>query len=128
MKNFFELNGKKIVAVDGLAVDSQEYIFKLNDGTLVRFDHMQACCEHVRVVKINGSASSIIGKTITLAEDDTPIEFGDIKEDTDQTITVFKIQVDDGSEFEVVWLGESNGFYSEDVSVWFKKPGEEHFK
>ena len=128
MRNFFELKGKTITNIDGLEFESQEYTFKLSDGTLVKFDHSQDCCEYVRVVKINGSASSVIGKPITLAEEDNPIEFGDIKEDTDQTITVFKIQVDDGSALEVVWLGESNGFYSEDVDVSFKGPNEESFK
>lgn len=118
--NFFDLKGKRIESINGLCVDSDEYSFTLHGGDSLKFSHFHDCCEHVRVALVDGDPASVIGKVITLAEEDSPMEFSGVEHSDDShTFTVFKIQVADGSTLVVVWLGESNGYYSESVDVDF---------
>lgn len=122
--NFFELVGKTIVSTSGIETGGKDYTFTLLDGSTVRFCHDQDCCEQVRVYDIKGDPSKILGKQIAFAEEDNPCDHpsvGDMCGSDSHTITVFTIKTNDGSELEIVWLGESNGYYDESVSVSIQK-------
>lgn len=92
------------------------------DGSICRFYHDQDCCEYVRLIRIVGDISSIIGRTwasLSLSND-TP----DGESDRDfqpfpdsHTWSTFTIKTTTGETIDLQWLGESNGFYSEDVYV-----------
>lgn len=121
--NFFELVGKTITATNVEHGDSA-YTFTLSDGSVVSLYHDQDCCEHVRVCAVNGDPKQLLNKQIAFAEEDNPLEHpsvGDMSSSDSHTITVFTLKAVDGSELEIVWLGESNGYYDESVSVSIQK-------
>ena len=122
--NFFELVGKTIVATTAIEAGVCAFEFTLQDGSRVTLYHNQDCCEQVRVYDIKGDPNKILGKQIVLAEEDNPCDHpsvGDMSGSDSHTITVFTLKTVDGSELEIVWLGESNGYYDESVSISIHK-------
>ena len=119
--NIQELAGKKIVAID--IVDDpkkdHEIRIEIEGGRVFRFYHNQDCCESVRIAAPkdgDGSLLSLIGKEtreVTQEEDRDDGTDTDYDSWTKTTIT-FR------SDSETVisrWIGESNGYYSEDVDL-----------
>jgi len=103
--NFFELKGKTITSIDGIKTDD----------TLTTQD----CCEDVRVYGTVGNIDDILNAEVTVAEDTTTMDnpnAPDYKAYESATWSQFRIGTDKGT-FEIWWLGESNGYYSESVSV-----------
>lgn len=86
-----------------------------------RFYHLQDCCEYVRLVKVLGDPSLLAGLTITNAtlDEDAVAPEGLSEEEsktTDDSCTWTSIKIECGPfSFTQVWLGESNGYYSESV-------------
>ena len=112
MFNFFQLKGHVIKEISGLEEGSDEVLITTNKGVL-RLYHQQDCCESVRVQGVSsGSIESVIGSEVTLAEDDS-IQSGG-------TVTTFRIDTEKGS-LVFSFLGESNGYYSEEVDLSFQK-------
>lgn len=96
--------------------DGDIIYFTTIDGEQFRSYHMQDCCEYVRIYNIDGNIDTIINSPIINAEQDyfdgpEPENYyrGDSYTWTQQTIETEKGIV----RFE--WLGESNGYYSEEV-------------
>lgn len=97
----------------GLEKDADEITIETASGRKFRFYHQQACCESVDVRSVTGDLANIIGQVITEA-----IET--IKPNADgycdsATETTFVLTTDSGS-LTIFWVGESNGYYGEDVS------------
>ena len=118
--NFFELVGKTIVATSGIKAGDSAYTFHLSDGSVVSFYHEQDCCESVSVCAVNGDPKQLLYKKIIFAEEDNPLEHplvGDMSNAYSHTITTFTIKTEGGWQMEVVWVGESNGYYNESVSI-----------
>lgn len=92
-------------------------MFKCSDGTEYKFYHSQDCCEYVRVYDIIGDLDDLVGSPLVLAEEvsnkDDPVT--DFKPDESYTWTFYRFATVKGT-VTVRWLGESNGYYSEDVS------------
>lgn len=109
------LLGKTLVAATGKKGDD-EIIFKTTDGKEYWLYHEQDCCEGVAVEDICGEMSDLIGSPITQAEESSnepdpgrPGEYSD-----SWTWTFYRIATAKG-QVVIRWLGESNGYYSEDV-------------
>ena len=117
--NFFELTGKVITEIDGNCdriVTSDGYVFTLM--------HIQDCCEYVAHMKTIGDPQSLIGNTIKMAQEDVcddPDWFKEEHYNDSHTWTVFTLVDDKGNRVDAYWLGESNGYYSESVSVFKHK-------
>ena len=119
--NIQELAGKKIVAID--IVDDpkkdHEIRIEIEGGRVFRFYHNQDCCESVRIAApkdSDGSLLSLIGKEI---REVTQEEDRDDGTDTDYdswTKTTITFRTDSETVISR-WIGESNGFYSEDVDL-----------
>ena len=119
--NIQELAGKKIVAID--IVDDpkkdHEIRIEIEGGRVFRFYHNQDCCESVRIAApkdSDGSLLSLIGKEI---REVTQEEDRDDGADTDYdswTKTTITFRTDSETVISR-WIGESNGFYSEDVDL-----------
>ena len=119
--NIQELAGKKIVAID--IVDDpkkdHEIRIEIEGGRAFRFYHNQDCCESVRIAAPkdgDGSLLNLIGKEI---REVTQEEDRDDRTDTDYdswTKTTITFRTDSETVISR-WIGESNGYYSEDVDL-----------
>jgi hypothetical protein len=117
--NFFELKGKTITSIDGINSDDIDTIITTSDGSIYTLTHLQDCCEHVRVYGSVGNIDDVLNAEVIAAEDTNPMDnpnAPDYKYYDSATWTQFRIVTNKGS-FEIWWLGESNGYYSESVSV-----------
>lgn len=80
--------------------------------------HEQDCCENVRVYETKGSVDCLIGAEIIEAKESEiprPYELKDGDNIESETWTLFEFATEKGA-VSFLWLGESNGYYSEPVS------------
>jgi hypothetical protein len=115
------LVGKKIAKIEGLEKESEEVSFFTDDGNEYKFYHQQGCCETVSLNDFDGSAEDLIGATVLSAEEvGGECEAPEYAES--YTWTFYKIETDKGGLW-MRWLGESNGYYGEEVDfIWVNKP------
>ena len=117
--NFFELKGKTITLIDGINSDDSDTIITTSDGSIYTLTHIQDCCENVRVYGSVGNIDDVLNEEVIVAEDTNPMDnpnAPDYKYYESATWSQFRIVTNKGS-FEIWWLGESNGYYGESVSV-----------
>lgn len=115
--NFFELKGKIIKEINGLEIGSDEVFIRTNDETYKVY-HQQDCCEHVRIVKVIGKVNELVGEVLFAEEDsgaNDPDWYNESFNDS-HTWTKYVLKTANAS-LEFWFLGESNGYYSEDVSI-----------
>lgn len=115
------LNGRHIVDVTGLEHGSDEVIFVCADGSKWRMTHFQSCCETVEVEDVIGDVADLQNVTVIEARCETseadPEDRVPDKDDRYRysfTWTFYIIQTNKGA-VTIRWLGESNGYYSEEV-------------
>lgn len=108
--------GKTLTDIVGMEPRSEEIIFKCSDGTSYKMYHEQNCCEYVRVEDVIGNVEDLIGFPLLMCEDvsNDNEEPKDIDVDDSYTWTWYKFATIKGY-VTVRWLGESNGYYSEEV-------------
>lgn len=101
---------------------SDSLVFMTEDGKRVSFYHCQDCCESVYIEDICGDLNDLVGSPLLLAEETTSTENPEgIKVPDYQdsfTWTFYRFATVKGY-VTVRWYGESNGYYSEEVSVDF---------
>ena len=96
--------------------DNEEMFFYTNDGKKYKMYHEEDCCESVSIEDISGDLNDLIGEPIIMADEvsnNDPIN-PDIEFDS-FTWTYYKLATVKGY-VTIRWYGESNGYYSEDVS------------
>lgn len=114
--------------IDIASEDGDKMIFE-NAEERFTFYHQQDCCEFVRIEDISGDLSDLIGEPLLMAEDVSgmvtkPANPPFVDEYNDSyTYTFYKFATRKGY-VDVRWFGESNGFYSEEVSLKHEKLGE----
>lgn len=121
VKAFEDLNGKTITGIDGLKVGSEEVVFRCSDGSKTRLWYDHECCARCSVEDIAGDVNDLLESPVLLAEEATnrnenpegmrPPEYQD-----SFTWTFYKLSTIKGS-VTIRWYGESNGYYSESVTV-----------
>lgn len=110
--SFEVLQGKTITQIEGMEPGSEEIKFHCSDGSKYVMYHDQECCENVRVDDVCGDVEDLIGSEILRAEVKT--NSGDTQEGS-YTWTFYSLATIKGY-VDLKWLGESNGYYSEEVS------------
>jgi hypothetical protein len=128
IKHFSDLLGHTITAID--QSDSDFIQFSLADGTVCQLYHEQDCCESVSIEGIDGGKlQDLIGDPITVATEDQNHNDGDKpgKYSDSWTWTTFTLGTAKAT-IVIRWLGESNGYYSEDVNLYVKHPGDDRAK
>ena len=111
-----DMHGKVFTRVSG-GVGDGELVFETATERFVFF-HQQDCCEHVDINDIVGDLQDLVGEPLLLAEEvqgETPVDFNE-REYESVTWTFYKFATRRGY-VDVRWLGESNGYYSEGVSL-----------
>lgn len=110
-----DMVGRTFVSATGTKGD-EEMLFTDKDGRWVKFYYEQDCCASCNIEDICGDLSDLVGSPILHAEE-VSSEGTPAPENADSyTWTFYKFDTIKGS-VTVRWLGESNGYYSESVSV-----------
>lgn len=119
---FSILEGMTIKRIIGAKNNALRVQIKTDSGRIFTMSHLQDCCEWVRVFKVEGDVSQVIGRKVTRAEDiildkDEKAFKRITKSNADYsaTITIFDLDFS-GTHFRIIWLGESNGCYGEGVA------------
>ena len=115
--NFFELKGQIIEEITGLTEGNDEVVITTNIGKY-RLYHEQDCCEHVVINKVIGNVNDLVGEVI-FAEEDAGVNDPDWYDgyyNDGHTWTKYVLKTKNAS-LEFWFLGESNGYYNENVSI-----------
>jgi len=104
------LIGRKAVNIEN---HGDELLIHLSDGTAYKFFHRQDCCENVEIEEIIGDLDDLVDSPFMMAEEISNSE-GPKLEHSSYTWTFYKFATAKGY-VTIRWLGESNGYYSEDV-------------
>lgn len=116
MKLLESLVGKVITNIEGDNTNinnSEKLIFHTECGLKYEFYHDQDCCECVLIEDIVGNLDDLIGSPIKMSE------YNSSQNTTDcgsETWTFYKFATIKGY-VTIRWRGESNGCYSESVSL-----------
>lgn len=109
-----ELEGKTLSYIDE---GDEEIRLTTQCGKIVRIFHEQDCCEYVRVEDTEGNWHDLIGKVIVEADcDEEPKGSPPPECPYSWTRTNITLKTDEHTVISR-WLGESNGCYSESVSI-----------
>ena len=92
--------------------EGNEAVFFETTTDVFAMSHPQDCCEYVRVVDSGGDPADLRGQTIAMAEESTSEGEGE-----SATWTFYRLATT-GGDLCIRWLGESNGYYSEDVEFF----------
>ena len=112
-RDFFTLKGKILTKISSTGEE-----IETSDGKKYRLTHHQDCCEFVKHKKTIGDPQSLIGRVITLAEEDQhqrDPEWYEIPSYRESfTWGTFTLACED-DRVEFWFLGESNGYYGEEM-------------
>ena len=112
-----KLVGKTIRKIDGLYPGSEEVTIYCMDGDIFRLYHEQDCCENVELNDVEVDTDNFYLALVISAEEvcgESPSDF--TYGNDSHTWTFYKIETTQGGIW-MRWLGESNGYYSEEVTV-----------
>lgn len=109
-----ELIGKTLIDITGMEKDSESIIFTTSTGQKYLMDHLQECCEDVRIDDVCGDVKDLLNSPILMAEETT--NRGNDRGDS-YTWTFYHLATIKGY-VDLKWLGRSNGYYSEAVSFY----------
>ena len=118
-EKFENLKGKVLKEV---TVEDREIRFVTVDGDIYRMFHYQDCCESVYVESVVGDVQDLVGEPILVAEEvtshDNPEDAEGFESEYQEsfTWTFYKLATRKGY-VDIRWYGESNGYYSESVSL-----------
>lgn len=115
MALFSDLVGLTIETISGLEEGSEKATFKCTTGEVFEMYHDQDCCETVQVAEVIGDVVDLMGYPVVEAEESSNNDSFPRAGYDSWTWTFYKIGTTKGF-VTIRWLGESNGYYSEDVS------------
>lgn len=118
---FSDLLGKFINVIQS---NDSYIVFYADDGIEYRMFHDQDCCESVYIESIVGDIMDIIGEPLLVAEEvinrhQNPDDY------ESSTYTFYKLATRKGY-VDIRWVGTSNGYYSETVSLYKRNTNESH--
>jgi hypothetical protein len=109
-----DMRGKVFTRVTG-SVGGNTLVFETATERFV-FYHAQDCCESVDINDIVGDLEDLVGEPLLIAEEVHGATEPDEEHYESYTYTFYKFATRKGY-VDVRWLGESNGYYSESVSL-----------
>ena len=118
---FSDLLGKTLTRIDVTKDTGDDEIrFICEEGTFIMC-HDQDCCESVTIESIESDIQSLVGNVILKADERS--QRGESDWGT-STWTFYSLATIKGY-VDIRWFGESNGYYSESVDMYFYPAGEE---
>lgn len=123
---FAALLGETIASITGAVPNSEQVEIVTASGRRFEMYHWQDCCESVVVNDVAGDVADLLGGVVVIAEegsnDERPADLPPLEYTPDsQTWTFYRIAAGRGTVV-IRWLGESNGYYSEEVSFREVRP------
>ena len=112
--NIEDMRGKVFTKITG-EVGGSELRFENATERFVFF-HQQDCCECVYINDIVGDLQDLVGEPLLITEEVNGATEPDEEHYASYTYTFYKFATRKGY-VDVRWLGESNGYYSEGVSL-----------
>ena len=114
-----ELLGQTVTEITGAEAGFETLRLTYDAGLMEAvFSHDQTCCEDVKIAQVDGDPEHLIGSPLTMAEvvseelgEPKPSKYSD-----SWTWSFLKLATVKGYE-TVRWLGESNGYYGESISM-----------
>lgn len=117
-----QLMGKTIVEVKGERFD-EAFMVKTDCGLVFTFYHEQDCCESVYLEDVIGDIDDLLGEVILAEECSNQADPVDVEIHADSwTWTFYRLATVKGLVV-LRFFGESNGYYSESVSVSVQRLG-----
>ena len=114
------LIGKKLKSVQ--LIGRNEMIkFNCADGTVYEMYHDQDCCEHVVIEDITEDWKDILNDSTVMQAYESTNRNDPPQYCESHTWTFYRIITDKGTVV-IRWLGTSNGYYSEGVSIYERTP------
>ncbi len=118
---FETLLGRTLVSVEGAKDGSERVTITCDDGAVFAMYHEQDCCESVALESVVGDVANLIGSPLTLARksssEEYPAHHPKPEYHESGTWTFYSLATVKGY-VDFRWLGESNGYYSESVSLY----------
>lgn len=123
IKDIIGMTFEKVSTTRGVGNVDDEILFKEKSGRAFKMFHIQDCCESVVINDIEGELSDLEGSPILRAEENSNSDDGPAREYPSEsfTWTFYRLATAKGSVV-IRWLGESNGYYSEEVDFEELKP------
>jgi len=115
---FSEIEGHTI---ESIVNESTRLVIQCDGGTWFELEHGQQCCEDVRIEDVTGDFEDLIGSPILVAEEATNADGPEPADAESYTWTFYKLATIKGY-VTIRWLGESNGYYAEDVDCYRTDP------
>ena len=112
------LLGETLVTITGAKPHEETIRFETASGRVFRMFHEPDCCESVSVNDVIGSIDDLIGSPILKAEDSTNRDDTRGIEAPDSFTWTFYHLATIKGHVTLRWLGESNGYYGEEVTVF----------
>lgn len=110
-----QLIGK--IFVDYLLSDEKDFLaFKDSEGEIFVFYHPQDCCESVYLNDVTGDLDDLMNTPLLLSEESSAAGESSDEYCDSSTWTFYKFGTIKGY-VDIRWLGTSNGYYSESVSL-----------
>jgi hypothetical protein len=104
-----------------LSVQTGDDVTIITDKGRIELFHSQDCCESVYCVSDHREIEALVGQTIVKItrqiNDEAPEGIQKPRWDDSYTYTLFCLELEDGEEVEVWFLGESNGYYCETAEM-----------
>lgn len=119
MAKFEELVGKTLTEITRGYNDGDDWLqLRTSNDLTFRMNHVQDCCENVRLESVVGDIDDLIGHPLLTAServsvDGCPAPEGECPPES-YTWTFYILATIKGT-VTLRWLGESNGYYSESV-------------
>jgi hypothetical protein len=118
---FSDLVGKTLVRIEGMEPESDRVDLFCDDGSRYVMYHSQNCCESVYLAEVIGDVPGLLGVPIVVADVDTrdgsgeKVDEGEYTYERESATWTFYTLRTIHSTVVLRWLGESNGYYSEEV-------------
>ncbi len=108
--------GEEVIKIEGMHNGSRWVRMRSKSGRVLVLWHDQCCCEMVELEDVAGDPDDLLFSSLKMCEsysnsDDPPDEHSE-----SHTWTFYKFATVNGF-VTLRWLGESNGYYSEEVDV-----------
>jgi archaellin len=104
--------------VTHIDVDSNRVMITLEDGTKLYFYHYQDCCEHVYIYDWKGDPHQLVGKKLLMIDENNNDFTDEVNYDPDESYTCTNFRFITNEDTIISrWIGESNGYYSESVTL-----------